>query len=327
MSEGVLDEFIFDCKCRGYTKRTLETYKSNVRYYLRHEKVDFNQSIDNFELYTNFEKLKKFLDHLKKRKLANSTINGYFAALSTFFDYLYVFHKTDINEIPIFRRRYLRQKKRYNNTERRQLISIEKMQELITEPLRTQENLLIRNFIRTVPARDHAIFMLFAKTGARKEEIRHIEIDDIDLDKGLVWVKSHFAKRSNCLCFIDDETIQALRLYLKWRSAVVRPDNKYLLLTHTGCRLQKDDLYYITTYYAKIIGIHNRLGPLGEKFTPHCFRHWFTTNLRRSGMSREYRKWLRGDAPEGADDWYDQLQYEWGEIKTAYLKHMPTLKI
>ena len=62
---------------------------------------------------------------------------------------------------------------------------------------------------------------------------------------------------------------------------------------------------------------------LKDKFTPHCFRHWFTTHLRRSGMSREYRKWLRGDSPEGADDLYDHIDPD--EVKMGYLKHIPKL--
>ena len=265
--------------------------------------------------------LTEFLSHLRSRNLADSTINGYFSAMNCYLDYRIFMGEKINNPIPAFRRRYIRHKKRYNGTNTRQLISIEKMSELVKEPLVT-EHTKIKDYVYSVPERDHALSMIFAKTGIRKTENQKIEVNEINIDSGELWIKP-FAKRTNCLCFLDDETMQALRSYLQWRDDVVKDDNPYLWITHTGSKLRKDDIYYITTFYAGKIGIHEPDGMLKDKFTPHCFRHWFTTHLRRSGMSREYRKWLRGDSPEGADDLYDHIDPD--EVKIGYLKHIPKL--
>ncbi|MCK5342691.1 MAG: site-specific integrase, partial [Candidatus Heimdallarchaeota archaeon] len=246
---------------------------------------------------------------------------GYFSALNCFLDYRIFMGEKINNPIPAFRRRYIRHKRRYNGTNTRQLISIEKMSELVKEPLATEKT-NIKNSLWSVPERDQAISMMFAKTGVRKTENLKIEMSEIDVDSGEIWVKP-FAKRTNCLVYIDDETIDVMQIYLKWRKGVVRKNNPYLWITHTGAKLRKDDMYYLTTFYAKRIGVHNPNGMLKDKFGPQCHRHWFTTNLRRSGLSREYRRWLRGDSPEGADDLYDHIDPE--EVKVGYLKHIPKL--
>ncbi|WP_340819028.1 tyrosine-type recombinase/integrase [Methanolobus sp. WCC4] len=317
----VLEEFWLDCECRDFHQRTRETYRSNVRYFLNFTKVDINSIFENFYIETNFDELKKFLLHLRRRKLSQSTINGYFAALSTFFGFLHEYDKTNKNIIPDFRKRYVRMKKKFNHQSERQIIDVPTMVRLIDEPLRTKAGQVIKDYCRTVPERDRAIMTLLAKTGLRREELRLLEINDIDIENGIIYINPEFSKRTNCMGFFDQEAKMILKEYLRWRSSIVRSDNRKLFVTHTGAKLRKDDIYYIVTYYAKRIGIHDPHGPTMKKYTPICFRHWFTTWLRRNGMSREFRKWLRGDAPEGADDWYDHVFAE--NVKPAYLKLIP----
>ena len=311
MHQISIKTFKEDCVCRGFTKQTIDTYMSNIKHFL-----EFTDTT-NVEIET----LKMFLLHLRSKNLADSTVNGYFSAINCYLDYLIFSGEKINNPITPFRRRYIRHKRKYNGTNTRQLISIEKMSELVNEPLITEKT-QIKNYVWSVPERDHALSLIFAKTGIRKTENQMIELNEIDVDSGEIWIKP-FAKRTNRLVFIDDETKQALRVYLQWRENVVRNDNPFLWVTHTGAKLRKDDIYYITTFYAKKIGIHNPNGMLKDKFTPHCFRHWFTTHLRRSGISREYRRWLRGDSPSGADDLYDHIDPE--EVKNGYLSHIPEL--
>lgn len=311
MCVKTIDEFKLDCTCRGFTKQTVDTYTCNCRHFINYTgDTDIDITI-----------LTKYLSHLRSKNLANSTINGHFSALNCYLDYRIFMGEKINNPIPAFRRRYIRHKKRYNGTNTRQIISVEKMSTLVNEPLITEKT-RIKDYVWSIPERDHAISMIFAKTGIRKTENQMIEVDEINVDLGEIWIKP-FAKRTNCLVYIDDETINVMRTYLKWRKGVVRKNNPYLWITHTGAKLRKDDMYYITTFYAKKIGVHNPNGMLKDKFGPHCYRHCFTTYLRRAGMSREYRKWLRGDSPEGADDLYDHIDPE--EVKVGYLKHIPKL--
>lgn len=296
MEKTILD-FCEDCLCRGYTPHTLHTYKSNVRYFL--------QYTDNPSIVT-MDMLAKFLKHLQHKNLADSTLNGYFSAISAYFDYLVWFKKLESNPVPAFRKRYLRFKKKYNGKNTRQLISTEQMRDLVYLPL-TMKPTYIKDYLYSAPRRDHSILMMFAKTGMRKTELWSIQMDDIDTNEGTIRI-GPFAKRCNCLAYMDQEGIEALTKYLSWRQETAKEGNTSLWVSHTGHKMRNDHIYDIVVFYAKILGIHDPNGDLIRRFGPHCFRHWFTTHLRRQGMDRSHLMWLRGDAPEGAIDLYDHVE-------------------
>ena len=93
-----------------------------------------------------------------------------------------------------------------------------------------------------------------------------------------------------------------------------------------GKRLKRNGVYRVVTILAERVGLHDPGSNRPEDhFTPHCCRHWFTTNLRRNGMRREFIKELRGDARNEAVDIYDHIDKK--ELKRAYLAAIPVLGI
>ena len=93
---------------------------------------------------------------------------------------------------------------------------------------------------------------------------------------------------------------------------------------HKGRRVSRNYVYNSVCNNAERLGLHDPDGLLIEKFTPHCCRHWFTTHLRRAGMSREFRQALRGDVVKDAVDIYDHIDLE--ELRGDYLDKVPQLK-
>lgn len=307
-----ITEFKKDCLQRGFTKHTVETYDSNIKtFFRRMGDVDITHDV-----------MISFLEILNKRDLATSTINGYFAALSTYCDYLEFLGEITRNPVPIFRKRYLRFKRRYNGVNARQLISIEDMAALVRIPLKIKRTEIKKHLI-TVGVRDSALMLLFAKTGLRKSEMRSLTLSDINLSKGELTVKKYFAKRSNCLGFFDQETIEAMTAYLEWRNDRAQYGNNDLWISHTGYKLNKDDYGAITTFYAKLIGIHDPQGELRDKFTLHCYRHFYTSWLRRAGCSRSHYRWLRGDSIDKSDDLYDHIDPM--DARREYLACIPQI--
>ncbi|GEM_PF-2209533 len=62
------------------------------------------------------------------------------------------------------------------------------------------------------------------------------------------------------------------------------------------------------TVAAEHVGLHNPgSDQMEDHFSPHCCRHWFTTHLRRAGMTREFILVLRGDVRREAIDIYDHI--------------------
>ncbi|AXR82482.1 tyrosine-type recombinase/integrase [Natrarchaeobaculum sulfurireducens] len=306
----LIDEFVEDALLQGLSEGTLATYESNLRYFFEYT----NLEADKVEK----SDLKSFLYHLREEKegrrgnengVARRTINAYFSALSSFYDYLVYEEKVGRNPIPPFRERYLR-KNDSSAKESRQLISVSEMSGLV---------------IATLNTRNKAIILLLAKTGIRRKELILIDVSDIDWEDQSIKLKPR-AKRSNRTVFFDGECARYLKKWMKIRKRE-EPETDALFINQEGNRLLKNGVYNAVTNNAERVGLHDPdSDDLEERFTPHCCRHWFTTHLRRSGMKREYIKELRGDKREqDSMDVYNHIDRE--ELREAYLAHIPKLNI
>jgi len=295
----IIEDFLLDCKVRNFSPRTMQSYKSHIKYFLSRHPI--KSSVQDY---------KDFLVHIRDEKnYAPSTVGNYFASLCTFYDFLEWEEVVNRNIIPAFRKRYLRYYKT-PRSEERQLINIEQMRDLVDAP----------SWIGY-----KAMFLFFAKTGIRRQELIDLDREDLNLAKNYVILKPH-PKRTNRTVFFDEECKQVLKQYLKWKHNH-EIKNPALFVGKQGRRITKDTIYEVTIEYAKKCGFHNPdpEGPLCERFTPHCFRHFFTTWLRRSGCPRGIIQELRGDIRKEAIDIYDHITID--EISEAYMRYMPKLGI
>lgn len=290
-----LKEFVADCQARGLTAHTIETYASSLKVFL--EAYPEPRNVD-------MEALKAFLGSLRERELDSSTLKGYFAAVSAFYDFLVFDGKAPANIVPVFRKRYLRTKLQHGGENTRQPGSIERVRELIEL---AKKDILGKTLI-----------MFDAKTGLRRGELIAMDVYDLDLENGTFRVKPK-AKRSNRLGFLDAELTAALREYLDWREPLAR--SGALWISPEGYRASRNFVYYTIRGYAEMTGLHDPRGALCRKFTTHNLRHFFTTELRKAGMSREFRKELRGDRRGDAVDIYDHIDPE--ELRASYLECVP----
>ena len=58
-----------------------------------------------------------------------------------------------------------------------------------------------------------------------------------------------------------------------------------------------------------------------DALTPHCCRHWFTTELFEAGMSLEHVEHLRGDKGKSAASRYHHPNEE--KLKEEYQRSIP----
>ncbi len=292
----IVNDFVNDCRARGYAPRTIESYVSHVKYFLTQHDIE-----------SDHDSLKEFLVHIRDEQgYTLSTCNNYFASLSTFFDFLEFEGHIDRNLIPAFRKRYLRSYKKNYTPETRQLINVEQMAQLVDAPAALAYQTMI---------------LFLAKTGVRRNELITLDIRDVDLDKMTAYLKPT-PKRSNRLVFFDQETRTFMEAYLNSRTDM----NPALFVgIQNGNRIYRNQVYDIVSGYAQKCGFHDPGGRLDQKFGPHCCRHWFTTWLRRSGMSRQFIQEIRGDSRGEAIDVYDHIERD--ELQAAYLKYVPQLGV
>jgi integrase/recombinase XerD len=303
----LVEDFLIDAQTRGINERTLETYRSYLKYFMLNTSRPLDQLDKN--------DLKNFLILLRGRELSSSSINSYFAALKSFYEYLEDEGIVHINPIPSFRTRYLKnllkdvKNDAYNS--RRQLISIEEMQGLVNS---------------TIDPRDKAIMVLLAKTGIRRNELIRIDLGDIDWEGMSITLKKT-AKRTNRIVYFDEECARVLKRWLQYRTELnVDPTEKALFVNQENNRLNRTGIYSMITKYAERVSLHDpATESLEDRFTTHCFRHWFTTHLLRNGMSREFVKELRGDSHKETIDIYNHINKS--DLREAYLAYIPKLYV
>jgi len=302
----LIDEFYEDCKLKGMTPETIRRYKSSI--------LIFNDFLTQRGVsLVDIDKgtLKDFLAYLRQvRKVKQNTIENYFSALSSLYEFLEFEEYMLKNPVLAVRKRFVRSyKKGKGSNSDRKLISVEEMKILINSVLDT---------------RDKAIITLLAKTGIRRGELISIDVDDIDWVENSITLKPK-AKRSNRTVFFDDETARLLKKWIKLRE-LREPKTNALFIGETGTRLNRNGVYIAVTKHAQRVGLHDSdSDKMEDHFSPHCCRHWFTTHLRRAGMTREFIQELRGDRRRDAIDIYDHIDKE--ELREAYLGHIPQLGV
>ena len=302
----LINQFKEDCKLRDMTKETIRSYISELRIF-----STFLQKNKIHILDIHNEALEQFLKYLREtRGNSQSRIENYFSALSSFYDFLLYKGKVSKNIILPFRKRYLKRYKNDNPAAIRKLISVEDMSSLINS---------------IIPIRDKAIAILLAKTGIRRGELLGIDLDDLKLEEGYIELKP-FHKRSNRIVYFDEETEIVIKKWLKRRKKLVNNGVTSLFVNDYGKPLGRSGVYNAVVGWAKKLGFYDENSEkLGDHFSCHNFRHWYTTWLLRSGMSREYVKEVRGDRRGEAIDIYHHIDHE--DLKKTYLACIPKLEI
>ena len=305
MAEKIIKGFLRDCQLRDLTPMTIVNYQSNLRIFSSFLKSKHVRFVD-----VDYEILRDFLGYLKNdRHDSIKRISNYFSALSSFYDYLVLEGMMTGNPVPPVRKRYLRRYKKIAVQGTRRAISVEDM------------SLLIHSIL---DPKYKAVAILFAKTGVRRGELLRIDVDDIEW-KDLSITLKPCAKRSNRKVFFDDECARVLRRWIERRNSLGIDDgNPALFISKKGTRLERSQITKKINMYAARVGIHNpRSKRLEDRFSPHYFRHWYTTWLLRNGMPREYVKELRGDSRKDAIDIYNHIDNE--DLRIQYLSAIPKL--
>ena len=304
-NERLVEMFVEDCSDRQLTEEPIRHYKAGAMAFLDHLAAS-GLSVFNVNKFV-------LIEYLRKRRsegVDQKTLENNFTVISSFFEYLLFQDLIAKNPVLGVRKRYLKRYKGERDVDAespRKLISVEQMSLLVNSVLDT---------------RDKAILIVLAKTGVRRGELIAMDVTDVDWEQQVITLKK-FKKRSGRVVFFDDETSRLLKRWITQREKLV-PETAALFIGEKGGRLKRNGIYSMVVKYAEQVGLHDsRSDKPEDHFTPHCFRHWFTTHLRRAGMDREFIKALRGDRRREAIDIYDRIDRQ--ELRRAYLAYIPLL--
>jgi len=305
--EKLLNLFVEDCRIRGLTDETIRRYKSIAQQFLKFIEQGNVRPVD-----VNKHVLQDYIRVRRSNGTVQKTIENEVSGISSFYGYLAFEDYVGKNPVPEVRRRYLTPYKKQTEGDAespRKLITVEQMS-------------MFMNSI--VDTRNKAILVLLAKTGLRRGELISLNVTDLNwTEQSITLQRNQFKKRSGRTVFFDDEASRVLRRWLSQREEL-HPDTPALFVGERGGRLKRHGIYQMTVKYATAVGLHDPKSHQPEDhFTPHCFRHFFTTHLRRAGMDREFIKVLRGDRRREAIDIYDRIDRQ--ELRRAYLAFIPQL--
>lgn len=305
--QSLIQGWLMDLEIRQHPENTRRTYLSSIRAWLVH--LDVTAPVD-----AGKSELKAYAAKLQALDRKPSTRQNHFAAIGSLFEYMIEEEQIKHNPVPDFQKRYMRiVNKRAKNSKseaRKQLISVQQAASLLAG---------------IGDIRDRLTNVLLAKTGMRREELAAVDVTDLDWVRQSITIKDCFPKRTNCVVYFDDETGRLMKRWLRIRASRGVPEHSGPLLTSAnGQRLgAKSGIYGIVTKCAAQAGLHNPDGEIRDKFTPHCWRHWFTTHLRRSGMPDNMIAELRGDSDARTMDIYHHIDHD--ELRRVYQARIPQL--
>jgi integrase/recombinase XerD len=273
-----------------YSNNTTAAYKNDLNQFV---KFLFNGQYSQITDWTNVtsEIVHDYVDFMKSRSYASSSVARKVAAVKSFFNYL---HARDfIEENPTTDIESPRVKKRLPKT-----LTSEEVVRLLEAPTNKTSP---KNY------RDVALLTMLYATGMRVTEVVSLHENDIDLENNILYCPGK-DEQARELPF-DKLTRDVLMDYLeKGRPYLVKDQNeKAIFLNHRGQQLTRQGLWLIIKSYAK-------LAKLNTAVTPHTLRHSFAAHKLESGSNLQEVQHLLGHANISTTQIYTQVtEQEKGE--------------
>jgi len=253
MSELILEKYF------NYIKEEKKLSVNTVEAYIR----DVNQFSDYLKANSKYNILTinktviiTYLSHLQKQGKAVSTISRNLASLRCLYQYL--LNNNLISEDPTFNLKSPKSERKLpsvlNETEIEVLLS-----HINTD---TEKGL-----------RDRAMIQLIISAGLRVSEILDLNIEDINIDSGLLQIRDN----NHRIISLDDRTLKIIKSYImKYRTNSSSSDPLFTNLY--GERLTRQGIWKIFKHYNKVTGIKKNI-------TPHTLRHSFVMHMLNKGVS------------------------------------------
>ena len=244
---------------RGVSLHTLKAYREDLaalRVYFK-ERVALDQPSAP-DLTT--QRLRSYLAYLHDQNLAKTTIARRLASLRTFLKYLC--REGILQRSPALGLRTPRLRSRLPS-----FLSTSEVKNLLDAP----------DAGTRLGARDRAILETFYSSGLRVSELVGIDLNDLDLEAGMVVVRGK-GKRER-IAPLGSHALAALTRWIDKRGQTgerrIR-DRAALFLNHTGGRIT-------TRSVARILAKHLKRSGITTAASPHTLRHSFATHLLDRG--------------------------------------------
>jgi len=168
-------------------------------------------------------------------------------------------------------------------------ISKEEMENLLSAPKGND----------AITCRDLAILNLLYAAGLRVSEAANLKVSNLDLQGGSLVVRGKGDK--DRVVPIGKDSLNFITEYLERRPELLKESSsEELFLNKKGKPLSRQSLWNLVKKYSKLAG-------LGDRVTPHTFRHSFATHLLQGGADLRSVQAMLGHADISTTEIYTHL--------------------
>ena len=223
-----------------------------------------------------------YLQHLEQGGRSAATISRTLASLKNFYAYLVssgFCEKTPVIDIHIDR----------GEKKLPQILTGREIELLLAQPL----------CVDAKGFRDKAMLEVMYATGIRVTELIDLDVDDVNLEMGVV--KCTAAKKTRMIPLYP-AALRALTIYIRdvRESMLATDDEPALFVNVNGSRMSRQGFWKILKHYQAAAHIE-------KEITPHTLRHSFAVHLLENGADLNSLQELMGHCDISSTQMYTQL--------------------
>lgn len=161
--------------------------------------------------------------------------------------------------------------------------------------------------------RDKAMLEVMYATGIRVTELIELDMDDVNLDLGMI--KCTGAKKSRAIPLYP-AALKALRTYVQdvRNTMIAAPNEPALFVNISGVRMSRQGFWKILKHYQ--VAAH-----IEKEITPHTLRHSFAVHLLENGADLGSLQELMGHSDISSTQMYTHMINQ--KLKAVYEKCHP----
>ncbi len=279
-------------KVKQASTNTIASYMRDIRQYsdwLRDE--EDTDVVDATQL-----NISRYLAHLEQDGRSAATVSRSLASLKNFYSYVVssgFLEKTPVVDIKVDR----------GEKKLPQILTGREIELLLAQPV----------CVDAKGFRDKAMLEVMYATGIRVTELIELDIDDVNLELGII--KCSGSKKSRAIPLYPG-ALKALSTYLtEVRSSIVANSNeKALFVNISGVRMSRQGFWKILKHYQATAHID-------KEITPHTLRHSFAVHLLENGADLGSLQELMGHSDISSTQMYTHMVNQ--KLKSVYEKCHP----
>ena len=279
-------------KVKQSSSNTIASYMRDIRQFAEWLKHDSNTDVLDVEQTV----ISSYLHHLEHDGRSSATISRTLASLKNFYAYLVssgFLEKTPVTDIHIDR----------GEKKLPQILTGREIELLLSQPV----------CVDAKGYRDKAMLEVMYATGIRVSELIALDIDDVNLEQGII--KCNNAKKSRIIPLYP-AAMRALNIYLREirDSMLADPEEQALFVNISGVRMSRQGFWKILKHYQATAHIE-------KEITPHTLRHSFAVHLLENGADLGSLQELMGHCDISSTQLYTQMINQ--KLKSVYEKCHP----